>query len=263
MFDAHCHLDDPRIQPDIHERLAIARQQGLTGFLCAGVCLERWQQQQEIAQKHTDVFLAYGLHPWWVETLTEAELQKTLHALEHWLTQTTPRPIALGELGLDRSRRIPEKALPALERAFREQLALARDLNLPVVLHAVKAHGRLLEILRRDGLPEAGGMIHGFSGSSGLAEEYQRQGLYLSIGGAVTRLSAKKLRKAVVAIDSSRILVETDSPDQLPLGFEETHNSPASLPLVLAALAECRGETISSVVAQTTSNVYTLFALTR
>ena len=114
--------------------------------------------------------------------------------------QTNLRPVAIGEIGLDRSRHVPPDSFERQESYFRAQLALARDLNLPVVLHVVRAHGAALDILRSDGLPRACGVMHSYSGSGEMVPAFAALGLMFSFSGAATFPAAKKLRRAATVI---------------------------------------------------------------
>jgi TatD DNase family protein len=172
-----------------------------------------------------------------------------------------PRAVALGEIGLDRATPELRAALPRQEAAFRAQLALARDLQLPVILHVVDAHGPTLEILRRDGVPARGGVVHGFSGSGESALLYQALNLCISFSGAVCNPRAVRLQRAVAAVSSSRLLVETDAPYQTPLEYRPALNELSFLPSIVAKIAELRGVPAREIEALTERNARTLFEL--
>jgi TatD DNase family protein len=150
--------------------------------------------------------------------------------------------------------------MPLQEYAFRAQLALARERNLPVILHIIRAHGRALEILREDGLPKAGGMVHSYSGSAELVDDYQKLGLFISVSGGITRMKESKASAVLAAIDKNRLLVETDCPDQAPkdrgLGVR---NLPLWLHDVVASVATLSGTTKEEVAQRTHANTLRLF----
>ena len=254
MFDAHNHLD---LSPDPVADWAAAREVGLTGALVAGVDPDGWGEQARLARAFPELRLAYGIHPW---RAADLPLQVALTALEEAVTQGIDDqfPVALGELGLDRSRRVPPGSEAAQEQVFRAQLALARDHDLPVVLHIVRHHGRALSLLRADGLPAAGGMVHAFSGSLDMAQAYLNLGLYLSFSPLITRSSARKARAALVHTPAAWLLLETDAPDQHP-HHRRPPGSPTHLPDVVAAAAALRDEAPATLASRCDGNARALF----
>ena len=143
---------------------------------------------------------------------------------------------------------------------LREQLAIARARDLPVVLHVVRAHGALVEILKADGLSAAGGMIHGFTGSPESARELVKLGLHVSFSANLTRPAFLKARRASVVVPWERLLVETDCPDQSVSGPPGA-GEPAELPLVVECLASLRNSDVARVQRHTAENARRLFRL--
>ena len=169
--------------------------------------------------------------------------------------------MAIGETGLDFGKRMSTDSFPAQVEAFKTHLALAERYALPIVLHVVSAHARMLELLSEVSPLSSGGMVHAFSGSAEQALQYVRHGLHVSICGAVTDPRRRKLRRAIEALPSDRILVETDAPDQTPIDRRPDPNEPAFLIDVVAAVAEARGETPEAVARQTSQNAKKLFRI--
>jgi TatD DNase family protein len=263
LLDSHCHLDDPRFADDVGAVLERARAAAVQGFVVAGYGPERWPAQAALAVAHPDVVVTFGLHPWLVagdapDTPLAPWLEKLARALDGGLGV---RPVALGELGLDRGPRVEAGALERQREALRAQLAMARERDLPVVLHVVRAHGQVLEVLRSDGLPDAGGMVHGFTGAPEVAAEYVALGLFVSFGGAVTRPRAKKARRAAAEVPAERLLLETDSPDQPPHERAGARNEPAFLVDIAAAVAHLRGQPAQQVAEGAAANARRLFRL--
>ena len=256
MIDAHCHLDSLRFDLDREDLLTRARNQGVSGFMVAGVDPAGWQRQRQLSAQHSDVYSFYGIHPWAAASWSVAEIEDAMTQLSACVT------LAVGELGLDRSRRVPADSLPQQELAFRSQLALARERDLPVVLHVVRAHGRVLEILRSDGLPARGGMVHSFHAAEEVARDYEELGLHLSFSGSITHPAAHRAARALHQVSTERLLIETDCPDQLPQGLEGERNRPEHLTWVARCVADVRGESLEQVQAQTTRNAVQLFGLT-
>lgn len=264
VIDAHCHLDLPPLSDDVDAALARAHALGVSDFVVAGVDEAGWARQAALAARHPSVHVCYGLHPWAVADMDDAHLSAGIDALMETLEASgegDAQPVALGELGLDRGPRVAKDSLPRQRRAFRVQLAIARERELPVVLHLVRSHGLALEILKADGLPEAGGMVHAYGGSVESARAYVGLGLHLSFSTAICRPQARRLRKACAAVPAERLLVETDAPDQSPQADGQGVNEPANLPQAIRALAEARGTTPDAIAALTRANAERLFGL--
>jgi TatD DNase family protein len=201
------------------------------------------------------------VHPWVVARAGDEEMERMVRALEEMLAGARVRPVALGEMGLDRSPRLPADGLGRQERALRAQLAMARALDLPVVLHVLRAHEAALAVLRSDGLPARGGVVHSFSGSAELARAYLKLGLHLSFAGPITYENARKTREAARAVPAERLLVETDAPDQTPRARKPGRNEPAFLAEIVEALAHARGEDPAALARSTADNARRLFGL--
>lgn len=256
MFDAHNHLD--RCASPLEE-LAHARAAGVRGQILAGVDPAGWKAQAALVAAHPDLYCTVGLHPWTAAGLDPEGLEDGLQALVAALDGSLGvAPVALGELGLDRTRHVSADSLPRQEAAFRAQLALARERDLPVVLHVVRAHGRALALLRGDGLPAAGGQLHSASTPAELVPDWLDLGLYLSFGPQLTR--HEKARQAADKVPLDRLLVETDAPDQAPAG-RDGDNRPAWLTDVVAALAEVKGCPIDTLADRTADNARRCFRL--
>jgi TatD DNase family protein len=240
MFDAHCHLD--RLS-DPSSALVAARAAGVVDVLVAGVDPGGWDSQERLAGV-AGVHLAYGLHP----TAVDADASRTEAALRGLPTRLRGAGVvALGETGLDHRPAYRGHA-DAQRLVFRAQLDLARQLDLPVVLHVVAAYGAAWDVLKQDGLPRAGGMVHAWSGAADLVPRWQELGLYLSFGGPLTWPGAHRVLQAAQACDEALLLVETDAPDQPPEPLrvarqegQAIEHAPAYLGLVVAALARARG----------------------
>jgi len=254
MIDAHVHLE--RLQ-ELDACLDRARSAGLKGFLVPSVGPETWPAQTDIAASHSDVRVAYGIHPWAAARLSDNARLECLSSLRKQVSQH--RPVALGEMGLDHHSSFPPHTHSSQEKSFVAQLAMAHLFDLPIVLHVVRAHGRCLDILRDMGVPHSGGMVHSFSGSPEVAKRYVDLGLHISFSGNLTKPHHKKARIAATSVPLDRILVETDSPDQLPKGRMSEQNEPAFLVDVIEALSVLRGELSLDVAAQTEQNARKLF----
>ena len=262
MFDAHCHLDDERLASDLPQVLARAREAGITGFVVAGVDPDGWQRQDALARRERDVTVTYGLHPRAVPGLTAEQALAAVDALGCALDDgSLLPPVGLGEVGLDTMGSAQRACLDVQERIFRAQLAMARERDLPVVLHILRAHGRALEVLQADGVPRAGGMVHCYSGAADLVPRYLALGLHISFAGPVTFETAGKVREAARVVPIDRLLAETDAPDLTPEPVRPGRNEPAFLRHVIRALAEARGEQPDALARSTEHNARRLFGL--
>lgn len=243
MFDAHCHLE---LLADPRGAWKTAQEHGVREALVAGVDPAGWERQQQLSLP--GLHHAFGLHPW----RTDLE-SGYLDAILAKLATLLPGAAAVGETGLDLRPGQPprERQLAAL----RAQLALARERELPVVLHVVKAHAEVMRVIDTDGLPSAGAVVHGFTGSAGLVREWCRRGCFLSVGGPVTWPRSPKRAAGLLAVPETRLLVETDAPDQAPEPWRSRGEpgSPHMLPAVVRALAELR-ETCPDQLARTTAS---------
>jgi len=259
VFDSHCHLHDASVAaPDaLAER---ARAVGVRGFLLAGVAPDSFAAQTALARRHRDMVVAYGVHPQVVTELDDRALDGALDALAAALSaKELVRPVAIGETGLDRNGPDRRASQALQERAFRAQLALARAHDLPVVLHILDAHGPALHVLRRDGVPAAGGVMHSYSGPAELVADYVALGLSISFAGALTYGGARKAPRAARAVPDARLLVETDAPFQTPAERKPAPNEPAFLPLVIEALAKARAQDPNELCRLTEANARRLF----
>ena len=219
IFDAHSHLPHPgRSEPD-HWRVV------------CGTCEADWAAVLAHAAGHEQVIPMLGLHPWFVAEATpgwELRLEALLRA----------QPCGVGECGLDFSRQAADRA--EQETAFRTQLHLAHTLGRPVAIHAVQAWGRLLELLREEGVPTAGALVHAYSGSPETARVLQGLGVYLSFSGDLLAPNRPKLEEALRTVAADRLLLETDGR--------------AELRQVLEAAAALRGVEPELLSAQTWEN---------
>lgn len=250
LFDTHTHLQDGRIFAAAADLLIRASHAGIAQLLCCGTQETDWERVVGLAKEHRMVIPALGLHPWYIsqrspQWLTTLEQQLCLHP-----------NMAVGEIGLDFSLSVYNKEDQLA--VFRQQLLLARALGRPASIHCRNAWGALMELLRRERGIAANGIIHSYSGPVELISELEQHGLYLSISGSVTHVSHVRVRAAACAISSSRLLIETDSPDISPAGHSGC-NEPATLRGTVALLAELRNTTEAAVGNTTYENAGKLF----
>ena len=262
LVDSHCHLDSERLGVEASVAIDSARACGVTDIVMAGVDPEGWAAQIALARRFGRAFPVFGIHPQLVPELEQARLAQMLSELEAALGGVLGmRPVALGETGFDRLTDSSRAAMGLQEVAFREQLRLAKRFELPVVLHLLKSDERALRVLREEGLPERGGVVHSFSGAKDFAFALVKLGLHVSFCGTLAFPQSRRLREAASVVPLERLLIETDSPDQAPPPFRGTPNRPEHLPIVAQALADVRGLTFAETARVTRENAFKLFGL--
>lgn len=249
LFDSHSHLDAPPFDPDRPAVVARARAAGVMRQLVPAVDRAGWEKLRDLCAADDGLLPAYGLHPMYLDQHQPGHLDD----LARWLADE--RPAAVGECGLDHF--VPDLD-PEMQRYyFLGQLALARDFDLPVVLHARRAVDEVITALRRTG--GLRGVVHSWSGSEEQAGQLFDLGFHLGIGGPVTFERAQRLRRTVATMPLEWLLLETDAPDQPGVDHRGARNEPAYLPEVLAVVAALRGESPGHVAAATTANAARLF----
>jgi TatD DNase family protein len=253
MIDTHAHLDMSAFDDDREQLFEAMHRSGITSVILPGVSVDQWQKQIQIAQQF-DCFFSLGIHPWYVPESIDAAIIKLDAILQQH--SKNKRLVAVGECGLDKLHHWSDKQLLLLDK----QLALAKAYQLPVILHAVKAHQELLTMLARFRLPK-GGVVHGFYGNSDIAKRYISLGFKLGVGGLILNPSAKKLRETVVNLPLEHFLLETDSPSMAPFDHPQSRNTPLILPRVVSEIAFLKEKSTVCILEQLNSNALQLFDL--
>ena len=251
LVDTHCHLDGPEFAADREAVLARARAAGVAHQIVPAIDRASWDDIEGLVAAHPDLHAAYGLHPMLVAQHHPGHLVE----LEAWIERT--RPAAIGECGLDF---YIEGLDPDAQRSvFVRQLEIARDADLPVVVHARRAVEEVTATLKRVG--RLRGVVHSFSGSEEQARQLFALGFHIGLGGPVTYARAHRLHRVVKSMPLEWLLLETDAPDQPLEGRQGQRNEPAFVRQVLAAIAALRDESEDAVAAATTANAQRLFGL--
>ncbi len=271
MYDSHCHLDFPELAEALDEHLRVARGRGVEGWHVPGCGPSQWGRLASVRDIE-GVSVGVGIHPWWADEVGWEEpddpraqagaLDEAMQRLAAELQDR--RAVALGECGLDRPKAL--QGGPSRERqrvVFEAQLALARELALPVVLHVVGEHGAALEILDRAGELPRGGVVHGYSGSAELVERYVAHGLSIGFGARLTGAGARRARESLQRVPRERLLLETDAPDQAPAvegRFERARRgTPADLIVVVEEAARQLRVSAAELAQDTARNARRLF----
>ncbi|MCA9510069.1 MAG: TatD family hydrolase [Myxococcales bacterium] len=257
--DSHCHLTADRFDDDREAAIARARDAGVETMVAigSGYGADGNGEAAALAAAHDDVFATAGVHPHEAADLDDAGRR----ALRAWLAHE--RVVAVGECGLDYH--YMNSPRDVQREVFAEQVALARELDLPVSIHVrsddESAYEELLDIWRAEGRGELAGVLHCYTGSLGFAERALREGFYVSFSGIVTFKRSDALREVARAVPLERMLVETDAPFLAPEGHRGRRNEPAWTPLVGAAIAAVHGTTVERVALHTTRNARVLYRL--
>ena len=257
-IDTHCHLDAAEFHSDRDAVRAAARAAGLGHLVIPAVQRSDWRAVMALAHRHGDSY-ALGIHPLYTPQAQEGDIAALRTLLQE--AQGDPHLVAVGEIGLD-------FFVPGLDAQrqiwfYEQQVLLARELGLPVILHVRKSSDRLLKTLRA--YPVEGGIAHAFNGSWQQAQTFIALGFKLGFGGAVTYERALKLRELASQLPLESIVMETDAPDippqwryttaeQRAQGQAQGRNSPCELPRIAATVADLRGMDVQALAEATSQN---------
>ena len=251
IFETHAHYDDEKFDEDRAELLSSMQENGIGRIINVSANLESLENTRKLMEAYPFIYGAFGLHPDEVGDLNEdvMERMRGLCRLE--------KAVAVGEIGLDYywDKENHEKQ----QYWFRRQIALAREEKLPMIIHSREAAADTLRVMKEEKSEEIGGVIHCFSYSAEMAEEYLKMGFYLGIGGVVTFKNAKKIKEVVQMAPMERILLETDSPYLAPVPYRGKRNSSLYLPYVVREIAEIKGISEEEVIEMTEKNAVRLF----
>lgn len=253
LIDSHCHLDADRFDDDRAAVLERARHAGVRRMVTVGCDEENSRRALGLASTHDDVWATVGVHPPEAASASE-RFDEVLAKLA-----ASDRCVAIGECGLDYY--YDHSPRERQREVFARQIALARRVQKPLVIHVRDAWDECIELLHSEGARECGGVIHCFSGSLDDAKRSLELGFYLSIPGIVTFKSPGDLPEVVRTAPADRLLVETDSPYLAPMPYRGKRNEPAFVLEVARKVAELRGVELDDVVAQTGKNARALFSL--
>ena len=252
IFDTHAHYDDSRFDGDRDAVLAALPEAGVELMLDPGCDLPSSRAAAALAERYSHVYAAAGIHPENCAGFQDADLA----ALRQLLAQ--PKVAAIGEIGLDYYwAENPPRDFQQM--VFRKQLALAEELDLPVIVHDREAHGDSLSIIRE--FPAVTGVFHCFSGSPEMAEELLKRGWYLGFDGPITYKNARRAPEVAAITPLERMVVETDAPYLPPVPVRGRRNDSRYLPHVIAKLAEWKGVTPEEMTRITCENGKRLFRL--
>jgi len=249
IIDTHAHYDHKQFNPDREELLVSMAASGVKAIVNVGCSLQSSRASVALAEAYPFIYATVGVHPHDTKTLSKGDLKKLEALCSH------SKVVAYGEIGLDFFHNFSP---PDVQRHwFKEQLQLAKSLDMPVVIHSRDAAEETFDIIKKSTLRQ--GVIHSFAGDVALAWAYASLGFHIGIGGVVTYDKTKRLPDVVDAIPIDKILLETDCPYLTPVPFRGRRNNSSYLTYVAAAIAEIKGVTVNEVCAQTLENAQSLF----
>ncbi|QKS69631.1 TatD family hydrolase [Paenalkalicoccus suaedae] len=253
MIDTHVHLNADQYEEDVEEVIARAREAGVQEMVVVGFDTKTIHKAMQLANDYDFIYASVGWHPVDAKDFDDEKLA--------WLEELAahPKVVAIGETGLDYYWDTSTKEQQ--HEAFKKQIALAKKVKLPLIIHDRDAHDDVLRILQEENAAEAGGIMHCFQGDVEMAKACLDINFYISFGGPVTFKNAKLPKEVAKTIPNDRLLIETDAPYLAPHPYRGKRNEPAYVKLVLEQLAELREVSYEELRTQTTQNAKKLFSL--
>ncbi|MBQ9679810.1 MAG: TatD family hydrolase [Ruminococcus sp.] len=249
IFDAHAHYDDRWFDEDRSALLSSFPQNGVSYIVNAAVDIATAKTAIGYAEQYPFMYACAGIHPENLSGLASDYLEQLTELLKH------PRVVALGEIGLDYHWDIPRDEQ---NRVFEEQLKLARELDVPVVIHDREAHGDVMALLRKY---QPKGLMHCFSGSVEMLKEVLKLGMSISLGGTVTFKNARVPVEVAAAVPLDRLLLETDAPYLSPVPNRGKRNDSTNIAYTAQRIAEIRNMDAQELIDVTTGNAKRLYGI--
>ena len=253
IFETHAHYNDEAFREDREEILARLMDRGIGRVVNIASDLDSIDECLDLAHRYPFMYCALGIHPSDSAPLTDRLLAGIRYKLDD------PRVVAVGEIGLDYYWDTPDREIQ--KHWFEAQLEMAREADLPVVIHSREAAQDTMQLMRDHRAQEIGGVVHCYSYSLELAREFVKMGFFIGIGGVVTFKNARKLKEVAAGIPLDNIVLETDSPYLAPVPFRGKRNSSLNLPYVAEAVAQLREISTEEVIARTEENAERLYRL--
>ncbi len=251
LFDTHAHLNDPAFDADREELMAGLAAKGIGLVMNAGCSLESSRDIIKMAERYPWLYASVGSHPDSADEVNEEVIAQYRQLAKHEKVK------AIGEIGLDYYYEdIPREIQ---KNAFRMQMELAKELELPVIIHEREAHDDGMRIVKE--FPAVKGVFHCYSGSAEMARQLVNMGWYIGFTGVLTFKNARKAVETAASIPLDRIVLETDCPFMAPEPFRGKRNDPGYLPKMAEKLAEIRGISVEEAIAATTENAKRLYRI--
>ena len=275
IFDTHAHYDDEAFDTDREEILSGLSSSGIKNIVNIGVDIPTSKNSIELAEIYDFIYAVIGFHPSEIGSMTEddidwlrAHVYKNVSAEERIKheeikdKERNDKVIAIGEIGLDYHWSESEEENTDQQHWFRRQIALAKEVGLPIVVHSRDAAADTMQIIKEEKAYETGGIIHCYSYSAEQAKEYVDMGFYIGVGGVVTYKNGRRLKETVEAIPLDHIVLETDCPYLSPEPFRGKRNDSTRLPYVVEAIASLKQVSPEQVIDQTYINALTVYKIT-
>lgn len=253
LFETHCHLNMRHFKDDWREVYERAKKAGIYRMVIVGWDLSSSERAVKMAEGMDGVYAACGFHPHDAKLFREDDILRLRELLSH------PKVVALGETGLDYY--YDNSPRDIQRRVFERQLALAKEVNKPLIIHVRDAHEDAFSIIESSGLPEGGGVLHCYTGGTKYLEKGLSLGLYISFSGIVTFPNADDLREAARLVPEDKLLIETDSPYLTPKPYRGRRNEPSYLIYVLGEIARAREEEEEEIAILTYENANRFFRI--
>ncbi len=251
IIDSHCHIDFDEFKYDRAQVISRAAAVGVNNIIVPGVMKNTWQRIKSCCEEFSGLHPCYGLHPYFIHQHQTQDLNE----LKIWLDKN--KALAVGECGLDFFLKNLDVDLQTFY--FEQQLDIALEFNLPVIIHARKSTEAVINAIKKR--HRLRGMIHSYSGSYEQAKQLIKLGFYLSFGGPITYEKSTRLHKLVKQLPLESILVETDAPDQPVVNAKNSRNEPAFITQVIQKLADLQHTSPQQVSHITAENACQLFNL--
>ena len=248
-FESHAHYDDERFDEDRDTLLASFPAEGIETVVNASSDIKSSKASIALSEKYPFFYAAVGVHPHEVENITEADIDELRELSKH------PKVVAIGEIGLDYYYDLSPRDLQ--RHWFKRQLELADELKMPVIIHSRDAAQECFDIIKNSNVRN--GVIHCYSGSAEMAEEYIKMGFYIGVGGSLTFKNNKKGVETVERIPIEKILIETDSPYLAPVPYRGKRNDSRLLKYVVEKISQIKNIPENDICNITKSNAQNLF----
>ena len=253
MFDSHAHLNDEKFNEDLEAVVRRAHEAGVEGIVNVGYDLSSSQKAVALAEEHENMYAVIGVHPHDAESFSEHSKERLVELAKH------AKVVAIGETGLDYY--YDNSPREVQRKVFQEHYDLARQLGKPVVIHSRDAAADTMEIVEANkGVPS---LLHCYSGSLEMAQQYVAMGHYLSFAGPITFKNANRLRKVAAGVPLDKVMVETDCPYLAPIPYRGKRNEPSFVIHVAQELADLHGVDIGKIKAITRANTMRFFGIKR
>lgn len=250
-FDSHCHFDDQVFDKQHDQLWRQCQALDLRHLVIPGTHVSQWQSALELTQRFQGIYMAAGLHPWWIEQAVDK--QDWSEQLSTYLSQSCC--VAIGECGLDATINVD---LSIQKIIFEQHIELAITYSKPLIAHVHRSHNDTFRLLKKY-QPPAGGVIHGFTGSFQQATNYWGLGFSIGVGGSITYPRANKTRQAIMQMPLESLVLETDAPYMPLSGGQGLPNSPLNLLNVFSQLLALRHEDSEVIERALEENTLRLF----